>query len=366
VNLFDKTGTNIVFEMPPAGRIKINSVACATKETGTGTKSPSNPYTLTGTTKLTVSDGTTPHDYVLPKTGYSLPNGIADIFNAITGLFTQYVGKVVLDGSQLFQYYASTTSTVDFTFTISINGNPSNIGTGIISNRFSGNSSSQYGYIQGIIAGGNGIFFRSVPMTIFGITTSDTSTQAKAKITTWLAANPVTVLYQLAVPQIIQGSPIAPLAWPYNQATVSVDSGTVNLSVYNNWITPKTDWDANNDYFNLDPDYNRIKANILFLKEYSERMYSVFSLLDMSDFTIDDIPFDTFLNDIVNNVTLLEINLYKPPADQSMKTYTGGLLGWDASELNIIESNILRLFNAITGQWECSPKLSYLMGADEI
>jgi len=140
------------------------------------------------------------------------------------------------------------------------------------------------------------------------------------------------------------------------------------------WIAPKTDWKETyssdgtytGDYFNLDPDYNRIKGNIQYVKDYSLKLYADFPLITMQTVTIDEIPLNTFLNNIVNNVTLLETSLYKPPTDQPMKTYTGGLAGWNASDLNIIEGNILKLYNAIVGQWNILNKLSYMMGVDEL
>lgn len=130
------------------------------------------------------------------------------------------------------------------------------------------------------------------------------------------------------------------------------------------WIEPKINWKAT-DYFNLDPDYNRIKGNIQYIKELSNKMYSDFPLIEMGAFTIQDIPVDTFLNNIVDNVSKLESNLYKPPDNPKMKRYKGGEVGWNADELNIIEGNILRLYNAIMGQWNCLKQMPCLMGVDE-
>lgn len=139
------------------------------------------------------------------------------------------------------------------------------------------------------------------------------------------------------------------------------------------WIVPKTGWEETyapdgtytGDYFNLDPDYNRIKGNIQYVKDFSLKLYADFPLIAMGAFTIDNIPFDTFLNNIVDNVTRLETSLYKPPGDVEMNRYAGGAVGWNASELNIIEGNILRLYNATVGQWNILNKLSYMMGVDE-
>lgn len=130
------------------------------------------------------------------------------------------------------------------------------------------------------------------------------------------------------------------------------------------WITPKTDW-KETDYFNLDPDYARIKGNIQYIKDFSLKMYKDFPLIDMEEFTIDGFPADTFLNSIVDNVTRLETNLFKPPGDQPMNRYTPGQVGWNAAELNIIESNILRLHDAMVGQWNCIPQMAFTMGVDD-
>ena len=118
------------------------------------------------------------------------------------------------------------------------------------------------------------------------------------------------------------------------------------------WVQPKTNW-TTDDYFNLDPDYARIKGNIEYIKDFSTQMYADFPMIAMGDFTIDDIPFDTFLNNIVDNVTRLENGLFKPPEDQQMVRYIGGKVGWNADQLNIIEGNLLRLHDAMVGQWNC-------------
>lgn len=127
------------------------------------------------------------------------------------------------------------------------------------------------------------------------------------------------------------------------------------------WVTPKTDW-TESDYFNLDPDYSRIKGNIQWIKDFSTKMYADFPLISMGDFTVDGFPADTFLNNIVDNVTTLENNLFKPPTDQPMQRYSLGAPGWDADQLNIIEGNILRLHDAMVGQWNLIPTMAFSMG----
>ena len=50
------------------------------------------------------------------------------------------------------------------------------------------------------------------------------------------------------------------------------------------WIEPKTNW-TNQDYFNLDPDYARIKGNIEYIQEFSETMNMVFQIDPMLTYT---------------------------------------------------------------------------------
>jgi hypothetical protein len=132
------------------------------------------------------------------------------------------------------------------------------------------------------------------------------------------------------------------------------------------WVTPKTDWKAD-DYFNLDPDYNRIKGNIQWIKDFSAKMYDDFPMLSMGDFTVDGFPADTFLNNIVDNVKKLEDNLYRPPGDQTMQRYALGGPGWDYQQLNVIEENIRRLHDAMVGQWSClfNMPMPFGLGTDE-
>lgn len=132
----------------------------------------------------------------------------------------------------------------------------------------------------------------------------------------------------------------------------------------NQWITPKTDW-VDGEFFNLTPDYERIRGNILFAQEYAKRLYESFSLQQMKDFTIEDIPFADFFNNIVENVRALENYLFVPPGIEPLKNYTENQPAWNAEQLNDIERNLLLLYNAMQDQWEHLKVLSFTLGGED-
>ena len=303
--------------------------------------------------------------YALPQTLYSLPDGTADVHNLISGSGIQKVGKVVLNGNETWSIQSTNYITVArFDGTVLSNAALINANK-IICDKFTslyGNDTDIEHIRNSTTAVPNNIVVYVLKSRLTGWTDSWTYAQKIAAFKTWLSSNPVIVLYELATTQTITGTAVGPITLPAGQVNVTTDGdGTVSLSVYNEWTDPKTDWNAD-DYFNLDPDYVRIKENIEYIKEFSEAMYDEFSIAEMGDFTIDGFPFDTFLNNIVDNVTALEENLFKPPQDGDMDRYVGGSPGWDYRQLNIIEGNIQRLHDAMVGQWNLLPTMAFSMG----
>jgi hypothetical protein len=327
--------------------------------------SPNYPAPISGTTALTVSDGGSNSQIInLPQPLYSLPDGTADIYDMVSGNGTQNIGKAYLDGGHP-TWFAKYDTHCAITFNIRVGycgeGSGKVYSSNIISDKFIpavGNSDKDY-ICDTDISGQ--LYCTNIPNVVTGVTSDDTDEDARTKVCAWFVANPVTVLYELATPQEISGMAIAPFTWLYREAKVTAEGGTVSLSFYNEWTTPKTDW-KDTDYFNLDPDYARIKSNIEYIKEFSEAMYDEFSIAEMDNFTIDGFPADTFLNNIVDNVTALENSLFKPPADQPMQRYSLGAPGWDYRQLNIIENNIQHLHDAMVGQWNLLPTMAFSMG----
>ena len=130
------------------------------------------------------------------------------------------------------------------------------------------------------------------------------------------------------------------------------------------WQTPKTDW-AGTDYFNLDPDYNRISGDIEYLQDFSERLYPAFSLVPMGEYDYEDFPYPSFLNNIVGNAESLADNTVKPLGWREMRTYAANEPGWNQDDLNIIEGNLGLLYQSLHGQWNLLPMLEFELGGSE-
>ena len=112
------------------------------------------------------------------------------------------------------------------------------------------------------------------------------------------------------------------------------------------WTTPKTNW-VNNEYFNITPDYDRIKGNLDYLHELAEGMYWGIGYVSLPKFTTSDYPTESFFNDIVNATQALIDNFVKPAGVQAMRSYTGNGRAWNADDLNAIEGNHLLLYQAL-------------------
>lgn len=126
------------------------------------------------------------------------------------------------------------------------------------------------------------------------------------------------------------------------------------------WIVPKTDWTAES-YFNA-TDYNRIKNNLEHLKDFANRMYEDFELIDMGD---DKTYSDYFYADEIN---LIEDNLEKINKltfDQKYgekPVYRDNESTMTFEELNRIERAILDLNKKLTNQSEGMRRLSFHLG----
>ena len=127
------------------------------------------------------------------------------------------------------------------------------------------------------------------------------------------------------------------------------------------WITPKTDW-VNGDYFNLDPDYDRIKGNCEYLRQLIEDIYNTNPTSTVLDtVSVDGYPTATFFNNIVATIDAM-MRYYTMNGGQSTRRYQANGVGWSAHELNVIENNQLLLYNALTGQKSCLRRLQYTLG----
>ena len=131
------------------------------------------------------------------------------------------------------------------------------------------------------------------------------------------------------------------------------------------WTTPKTNW-VDGDYFNLNPDYNRIKGNIEYLIALSKEMYSDYTAPTLGSEDITGYPKVAFFNNVVNATKAILNNCYSPSGTKSMRAYSSNSVGWNAAELNAIEGNHLLLYQALTEQKSGIRRLQLTLGGAKI
>jgi len=125
------------------------------------------------------------------------------------------------------------------------------------------------------------------------------------------------------------------------------------------WSTPKTDWygglNADGEYvgdrFNA-TDLNRIKNNLVYLRELAITMYEEFSIGSLGE---DRVPSDYFYADEINqleeNLDTINTNtLNRAYGEAPVYVANGNTM--DYVELNRLESAILDLYNRLTNQSE--------------
>lgn len=131
------------------------------------------------------------------------------------------------------------------------------------------------------------------------------------------------------------------------------------------WTTPKTNW-VDGDYFNLNPDYNRIKGNIEYLIALSEEIYSKYTYPELESADITGHPTVAFFNNVVNATKAILNNCFAPDGTKSMRIYSSNGVGWNAAELNAIEENHLLLYHALNGQKSGIRRLQITLGGAKI
>lgn len=127
------------------------------------------------------------------------------------------------------------------------------------------------------------------------------------------------------------------------------------------WVTPKTNW-SKDDYFNA-TDFNRIKNNLVHLREMAIKLYKEFNIQSVG---ADKTYKDYFYADEIN---LLENNLEKINQSTLNAAYGEKMIYRDNGntmthkELNRIESAIFDLYDKLSNQTEGRRNLSFSFGA---
>lgn len=144
------------------------------------------------------------------------------------------------------------------------------------------------------------------------------------------------------------------------------------------WITPKTDWDLHydesgafiGDFFNVE-DYNRIKNNLLELRELATKLiYPVPKIRLGADKHYPDAENPDYENDnfFADEINAIEDGLYA--LDEAMpfvyfgekQTFNDNGRFIDYAELNRIESAMLRLWNILNDSINGKLRLQFILG----
>lgn len=112
----------------------------------------------------------------------------------------------------------------------------------------------------------------------------------------------------------------------------------------------------------LDPDYVRIRGNILHLRDMARQLYLPFPLADMADYGPAEFPYVEFFANVDNNVDALLDNTFRPARSERARAYAANGRVWNYDDLNRIESALLGLYTALTAQQNARQTLAFTMG----
>lgn len=139
------------------------------------------------------------------------------------------------------------------------------------------------------------------------------------------------------------------------------------------WINPKTDWNGytdsdgvyHGDRFNIE-DFNRIKNNLRFLRDFAVKMYPDFDIEDMGGYKgYDDYPYADEINTMENNLdTIAESTIRTSYGEKQVFMDNGAFI--DYKELNRIESAILDIYNKLLTQHDGRRMCTFMLGSREV
>lgn len=125
------------------------------------------------------------------------------------------------------------------------------------------------------------------------------------------------------------------------------------------WTTPKTDWHGSTDSegvysgdrFNA-VDFNRIKNNLIYLRELAITLYSEFTIGSLgADRAAGDYFYADEINQLEANLVTINANTLKRSYGTAPTYFANGNT-MDFTELNRLESAILDLYNRLVNESE--------------
>ena len=126
------------------------------------------------------------------------------------------------------------------------------------------------------------------------------------------------------------------------------------------WQTPKTDWNEA-DSFCLEPDYARIRGNLLYLQEKAAGIAGRPEYSEMKDYTIKGLPLADFFNRVEENLDEAARAVQQRP-EYSTRRFSAGSLVWDWRDLERIEGMLLQIYNDLNAIENGQQKLAFCLG----
>lgn len=126
------------------------------------------------------------------------------------------------------------------------------------------------------------------------------------------------------------------------------------------WETPKTNW-VKTDRINYQ-DYNRIKNNLVYLRDLAGQLYKEFDItVDQDKEQYSNWPYASEINHLEENLEIIRSHTY-PFATGQRRTYYGNVPTIDWQELNRLESACKLIHDNLQGQAAGKRRLSFRLG----
>ena len=106
-------------------------------------------------------------------------------------------------------------------------------------------------------------------------------------------------------------------------------------------------------------DYDRIKQNIEYLREYAYFLYGGFTMRGMVAVTVESYGYASTIDALDANLEAIAANTFRPPDMLPVKQWRGNQPPPGADDWNRIENTCLLLFEQFERQSACLPKLAF-------
>ena len=142
--------------------------------------------------------------------------------------------------------------------------------------------------------------------------------------------------------------------------------GELEVTLTHRMLTPYTTWairydsegEYTGDFFNVE-DYDRIKQNIEYLREYAYFLYGGFTMRGMVAVTVESYGYASTIDALDANLEAIAANTFRPPDMMPVKQWRGNQPPPGADDWNRIENTCLLLFEQFERQFACLPKLAF-------